>query len=194
MFISLLGIKAHRKIGCFFENIALIHKYGIWFTVEITPDDSYLPYIEEIKDICRDRIGALCHVSVSRDERKKGYPLLSKLSREQFIESWKTFDSELFKFKESIFEVRRKEFCYAGMWGITVDLGLGTYRQCYKGKVLGNIYDLESPLRFIPIGHHCREGHCFNGHAFLGFGMIPEFDAPSYACKEIVYCKTGING
>ena len=57
----------------------------------------------------------------------------------------------------------------------------GNYQQCYKGKKLGNIYDLDSPVKFLAIGHHCREGHCFNGHAFLGFGLIPGLDTIDFA-------------
>ena len=127
-------------------------------------------------------LGVLPHVTVARDERYKGYPFLSKLPREDFVKTWDAFDSELFRFKESIFEVPRREFCYAGEWGFTVNLQTGDYRQCYKGKKLGNLYkNTEAPIHLCPVGHNCPEGHCYNGHAFLGFGLIPELDTPDYA-------------
>lgn len=177
-----LELKRQTLLDTFFDNVRKIHESGISFTVEITPDDSYIPYIPEIKNSCMKNLGAFCHVTVSRDERKKDYPLLSRLTRDEFVEIWSEFDSILFTFKESIFEVKRKEFCYAGEWSFVLDLGTGDYRQCYKGKKLGNFYEnINAPLHLLPVGHNCIEAHCFNGHAFLGFGLIPEFETPDYA-------------
>lgn len=176
-----LELKRIKMMDTFFDNIRMLHQAGISFTVELTPDDSYIPYIPEIQAVCQANLGALCHVTICRDERRDGYPLMSSLSMEEFVRTWESFDSDLFQYKESIFEVKRKEFCYAGLWSITVNLKSGRYSQCYKGKTLGNIYDLSKPVNFLPIGHHCREGHCFNGHAFLGFGVIPGLDTTDYA-------------
>ena len=177
-----LELKRQNKLELYFENVEMIREAGISFTIEITPDDSYIPYIDEIKEICMERLGAMCHVTVPRDERIIGYPLMTSLSRNEFVKIWSQFDSELFRFKESIFEIKRNEFCYAGDWGIVLNLASGEYRQCYKGKVLGNIYkNINEPLNLFPIGHNCQEGHCFNGHAFLGFGLIPELDTSDFA-------------
>lgn len=177
-----LELKRLNKLNVFFENINMLKKSEISFTVELTPDDSYIPYIEEIKKVCMDNLGELCHVTVPRDERIKGYPLMTKLSREVFVKTWSSFNSALFDFKESIFEVKRKEYCYAGKWGIVLNLETGEYKQCYKGKKLGNLYeDMDKPLNLKAVGHNCAEGHCHNGHAFLGFGLIPDINTPDYA-------------
>lgn len=177
-----LELKKQDKLDLFFSNIQMVQRAGISFTVEITPGDGYIPYIPEIKKICVERLGVLPHVTVSRDERYKGYPFLSKLSRNEFVKVWGEFDSELFRFKESIFGVRRKEFCYAGQWGFVLNLQTGEYRQCYKARRLGNLYkDVAEPLYLCPVGNNCPEGHCYNGHAFLGFGLIPELETPDYA-------------
>ncbi len=177
-----LELKKQGKLELFFSNIEMIRNAGISFTVEITPDDSYIPHIPDMKKICMENLHALPHVTVARDERYKGYPFLSKLPREEFMKVWGQFDSELFRFKESIFEVPRREFCYAGEWGFVLDLQTGEYRQCYKGKRLGNLYkNVEQPLHLYPLGHNCPEGHCYNGHAFLGFGLIPELNVPDFA-------------
>lgn len=176
-----LELKRMGWLEKYFDNIRIIQNAGISFTVEITPDDEYIPYINEIKQVCMENLGALCHVTVCRDERLKGYPLLSKLPMHDFIDTWKCFDSKLFDYKSSIFSVKRREYCYAGKWSMVVDLGSGDYKQCYKGKKLGNIYDFSRPLKFYAVGNHCHEGHCFNGHAFLGFGLIPGLDTVDYA-------------
>ena len=176
-----LELKRLNLLDTYFNNIRLLKKNGISFTVELTPDDSYIPYIDEIKDICNRELGALCHITVCRDELKPGYPLMTSLPRDEYEKTWSQFDSDLFSYKWSIFEKKRKEFCYAGLWSMVVDLKSGNYQQCYKGKKLGNIYDFSKPLKFCAIGHHCREGHCFNGHAFLGFGLIPGLDTTDFA-------------
>lgn len=175
-----LELKRMDLLNVFFDNIRLISKSEISYSVELTPDDIYIPYIDEIKKICNKEIGALCHITVPRDERKEGYPLMTSLSRTEFVNTWENFDSKLFDFKESIFEVPRHEFCYAGAWSLVIDLQSGNYSQCYNGKPLGNVYD-DSPLTFLAVGNNCHEGHCFNGHAFLGFGLIPELKTPLYA-------------
>lgn len=177
-----LELKRLNILEKYFQNVKMVHDAGISFTVELTPDDSYVPYISEIKEVCMENLGVLCHITVPRDETKMGYPLMTSMRREEFVNTWKSFDSELFNFKESIFEIPRREFCYAGMWSFTVDLLTGDYAQCYGGKKLGNLYDdVKSPIKEMPIGCNCPEGHCFNGHAFLGFGLIPELRTPDYA-------------
>lgn len=187
-----LELKKREWLNIYFDNIRLVKNAGISFTVELTPDDSYIPFIDEIKKVCIDNLGALCHVTVTRDETKDGYPLMSSLSRKDFVKVWSQFDSELFRFKESIFEHKRTEYCYAGKWGIVLELGSGDYAQCYKGKKLGNLYeDVEKPLKLLAVGHNCQEGHCFNGHAFLGFGLIPELSTPDYADQRNRICNDG---
>ena len=177
-----LELKRINKLDVFFDNLDLIHKAGISFTVEITPDDSYIPYIDEIKSVCMKKLGALCHVTVPRDETKPGFPLMTKLTKNEFVKTWSSFNSPLFDFKESIFEVKRNEFCYAGLWSFVFDITTGEYWQCYRGKRLGNLYeDVNSNINEIAIGYNCPEGHCFNGHAFLGFGLIPEIKSPYFA-------------
>ncbi len=177
-----LELKRINKLEEFFGNIKMLHEAGISYTVELTPDDCYIPYIDEIRKVCEQRLGALCHVTVPRDETKPGYPLMTGLSIDEFDKTWKDFDSPLFDFKRSIFEIRRKEFCYAGMWSFVVNILTGDYSQCYRGKSLGNLYeDLSSPIKERAVGCNCPEGHCFNGHAFLGFGLIPELETPYFA-------------
>ena len=176
-----LELKRLNLLETYFNNIKMLKEHDISFTVELTPDDSYIPYIDEIKAVCEKNLGTLCHITVCRDELKPRYPLMTSLHRSDYEELWSKFDSDLFSYKWSLFEKKRHEFCYAGQWGMVLDLQSGDYHQCYKGKKLGNIYDFSKPLNFCAIGHHCREGHCFNGHAFLGFGLIPGLDTTDFA-------------
>lgn len=164
----------------YFNNVKLMQKSGASFTIEITPTDELEPYIDEIKKIMIDNMGALPHMTIARVDSDKILPL-TKHKTEEYYDIWGQFNSELFDFKKEIFGTKRNEFCYAGEWSICVNLITGVYTQCYGGKVLGNIYkNLEKPLKFLPIGCNCIQPHCYNGHAFLGFGNIPELNAPTY--------------
>lgn len=139
-----------------------------------------------------EKLGALCHVTIARDDRTSGIEVLSKYSFDEYKKIWGTFDSDLFKFKSSIFYLKRKEFCYAGEWSIYLDLNSGNYRQCYCGKYLGNIYNnIEEPLHFEVIGNYCPFPHCYNGHSFLTLGDIPELNTPSYATLRNRVCSDG---
>ena len=175
-----LELKRLKLTEVFFNNVKLMKQSGISFTVEITPSDEYIPYINEMKETCLKETGALPHITVCRIENGD-VPLMSKLNKEEFIKKWSEFDSQLFNFKNEIFGQKRKEFCYAGAWSYTLQLVDGTLRQCYRGRELQNIYkDLEAPIKEEPIGCNCPDAHCWNGHAFLAFGDIPEMNTPTF--------------
>lgn len=174
-----LELQKKNKMEAFLEDVDKIRKSGISYSIEITPHDELVPYIDEIKTFSLEHFGALPHITVARNEGTQEIALLTKYSRDQYKEIWSTFDSALFDFKFSIFNVKREEFCYAGLWSLAVDIETGIYIQCYGGDELGNFKDKDSSIKFRPIGK-CRQPHCFNGHAFLGTGDIPELVTPTY--------------
>lgn len=177
----------------FFDIICMMRDAGASFTLELTPHDELLPYIEDLKRVAIERIGAIPHVTVARDEHyMDNLPILTNMNREQYKQVWGQFDSKLFDFKLSIFNQRRCEFCYAGSWTFALDMQSGLLKQCYRDLYSQNILDNpKSAIRFYPIGHYCQEPHCFNGHAWLGFGAIPSFKAPSFAEMRNRVCVDG---
>ena len=177
-----LELKRLNLLDQYFNNIERMKKSGASFTVEITPSDELIPYIENVKNICMEKLGTLCHVTIARDDRTQGIEVLTKYSFEEYPKIWGQFSSDLFEYKKTIFYKKRKEFCYAGDWSFYLNLETGTMKQCYCGKELGNIYDdLEKKLPLEAIGHYCTQPHCYNGHAFLTLGVIPELESPCYA-------------
>ena len=79
---------------------------GCSISVELTPDDYYIPYIDEIKKICMEKVGAVCHVTVARKETDPELPILTELSREDYIKTWSTFDSDMIsKLKDEIAKI-----------------------------------------------------------------------------------------
>ncbi len=187
-FLELRRLNLTKK---FFDNVKLMKNSNISFTVELTPSDEYIPYINEIKKECNEYLGALPHVTVARIENSK-VPLMSNLTKEDYTKTWSEFNSELFKFKFKIFGEKRKEFCYAGKWSYVLELKTGDLKQCYRGRILQNIYnDINKSIIEEPIGCNCPDPHCWNGHAFLAFGNIPELSTPTFAEERNRKSKIG---
>lgn len=184
-----LELKKKKLMSQYVDNINKIKKSNISYSIEITPHDELVPYINEIKSFSIKEFGALPHITVARDADTKKIELLTCYSREEYKKIWGQFDSSMFDFKFSTFNHRRQEFCYAGDWSVKLNLGTGEYRQCYVGDELGNICD-EGPLKFRAIGR-CRMPHCFNGHAFLALGDIPDLKCPTYAEERDRLCDDG---
>lgn len=175
-----LQLEERNLLETFVSNVNKAKSAGVAFTVEITPHDELIPYIDEIKNVSLKNFGALPHITVARNEATKKIEILSKLSRKDYKKTWQVFDSALFDFKFDIFNQKRKEFCYAGQNSLSVNLADGSYSQCYCGKQLGFITEIEKPINFEPIGK-CSLPHCFNGHAFLAYGNIPSLKTSTYA-------------
>lgn len=184
-----IQLKEKNLLNTFLENVNKINESGISYTVEITPHDELIGYIEEIKRFSLQNFGALPHITVARDSRTREIAILTKYSREDYKKIWGQFDSTLFDFKISTFNNKQKGFCYAGDWSIYLDLETGKYRQCNVGMELGNICD-DEPMNYQAIGR-CALPHCFNGHAYLALGDIPELTGPTYAQERDRECEDG---
>lgn len=177
-----IELKKMNLLEQYFDNVNLMKKSGASIVVEITPNDETEEYIQEIKEVCMEKLGALPQVTIARNDNDKKISHLSKHSFEDFVKIWSEFDSPMLDFKSTIFYKKRKEYCYAGDWSIYVNLVTGEYSQCYCGIRLGNVYEnIKKPLNFIAMGKKCSLPHCYNGHAFITLGDIPELDAITYA-------------
>ncbi|MBR1605191.1 MAG: polysaccharide pyruvyl transferase family protein [Alphaproteobacteria bacterium] len=187
-----LELKRTNLMEQFFSNIRKIKESPASFTVELTVVDELIPHIPDIKEVCMKELGALCHLTIARDETKPGIPRLSDYSCEEARKIWGDFKSPMFDFKLPLFEKKRTEFCYAGHWSYCVNLGTGDVAQCYGcGKIQNIFEDLTTPLESHPIGCHCPNPHCWNNHAFLSFGDIVGFDAPTFAQIRDRVCLDG---
>lgn len=189
-----LQLKERGLLDVFFANIRKVRDAGCSFTLEQTPSDDAIPYRDEIIERAVKELGAIPHITIARDERIGGQlPILTELSREDYKKVWgDKYNSALFDYKLTIFEQPRKEFCYAGDWGVHLNLGTGEMRQCYKSNLSWNIYkDISKPIPFFAIGHNCKEIHCYNGHSWISWGCIPELKAPTYGELRNRVCADG---
>ena len=174
-----LELKKRNLLPLFAENVKKAWEAGASATIEVTPSDELIPYIDEVKKFSMEHFGALPHLTIARDNRTKEIEKLTTLSDTEYANTWKTFHSPLWEYKESIFGVKQEGFCYAGIWMISVSIATGNATACYY-KSIGNIFENpDNPLPEIPIGK-CPIAHCFNGHAFLSFGVIPNSTEVGY--------------
>ncbi len=188
-----MELKEKRLFDRFFNNVRKMRDAGASFTLEATPSDELIPYIDEMKELAIKEVGAVNHVTVARDEHDLGViPILTKMTPEEYKKTWSTFKSEFFDYKFSVFTKKRTEFCYAGDWTLFFNMGNGELYQCYSSLYSQNIMDdVTKPINFKAIGHHCQQPHCYNAHAFLTFGAIPEHVAPTYATIRNRVCVDG---
>ena len=177
-----LELVERNLIDTFFDNVNRLHKSGISITIEVTPKDELSPYAEEAVNICRERTGASPHFTLARNDRYRHQPLLTNLSREDYRKTWGRFNSTMFNFKERIFGIPVKKFCYAGEWFLCLELLSGNLTKCHGTPVIQNIYsDLNEPIKLEAIGRRCPRAYCYNGHALLTMGMVPGIESPTYA-------------
>lgn len=174
----------------FFSNVQLMKESGASFSVELTPVDEEEACILDIKDICMERLGALCHTTIARDDRNKSIPVLSSHSKQEYYNIWSVFDSGMLEFKNRVFQEKRSEFCYAGDWSLYINLFTGDIQKCYCSPVNGNIYDFTRSIHFEAIGE-CPISHCYNAHSLMTFGLLPEVDTPTYTYIRNRVCLDG---
>lgn len=177
-----LELKKKNLLDCFFNNIKMVKKAGCSFLLQINLCDDYLPYWEEIKEISLANVGAYPQVALTRRESKHGYSVMTSLSFEEYVKKGKEMNSPLFDFTCKNFNVKRNEFCYAGLWSAKLNLCTGEMTGCYGLGIHQNIFDnVDKPIKFEPIGNHCHFKYCFNSSHFLSQGIIPELlPLPSY--------------
>lgn len=173
-----------KRLGLFekfCETIKKIEESPASFTLELMPYDALLEDIDEIIQETEKQFGALCHVTVGRNDSLVSRGLLTELDQDDYVRAWGQFDSDMFDFKMNLLGVKRKEFCYAGDWTLWVDFSTGEARQCYGQPSNQNIFENPgTPIRFVAVGGHCMQPYCINGHAFLSLGAIPELETPTY--------------
>lgn len=176
------ALKQKNMLDRFFNNLDKVQKSKCSFTLELMPYDELVPDIEDIKKLCKEKVGALCQVTVGRADYLPSRTVLTSMKREDYIKNWSQFDSPMFELKMDLVDKKRREFCYAGDWTLNVNMHTGEALQCYSQPYRQNIFENpDKPIKFIAVGCHCAEPFCFNGHAHISMGCIPELNAPTYA-------------
>ncbi len=190
-----LELKNRNLLDRFADNVHKIWAAGASASIEITPTDELIPYIDEVIAFSLRAFGALPHLTIARDDRTKGIDYLTALSPEAYRDTWSVFQSDFWDYKRSVFGKKQKRFCYAGAWSLYIDLTTGQARQCYEGKELGDIFaDPDTALPHSPIGW-CPIAHCYNAHALLTLGCISRGSQVRYGdIRDRASSRNELNG
>lgn len=178
-----LELKRLNLIDAFFENVNFVKKLGCSFLVQLNLYDNYIPHLEDIINICNERVGAPPQLVATRKEESltKKIELMTQLSQNEYFKLGDKFQSPLFNFTMSNFNVPQKKFCYAGDWSYTLNLKTGVLKRCYASTIHQNIFkDIKKPIYSMAVGNCCSSLYCLNSSWFLSLGTIPELETPSY--------------
>lgn len=177
-----IELKNRNLLDVFFNNIIKMKNAGASILLQINLCDEYLPYIEEIKQISYEKVGAYPQVALTRDESSRPMKIFTSLSDKEYYDIGMGFNSPLFEFTYKNFNKKREEFCYAGDWSGVLNLQTGWLSKCYENREGQNIFEnIDEPIKFEAIGRNCKNLYCVNSSHFMSLGVIPECNTPTYA-------------
>lgn len=190
-------LKKRKLLETYARNIQYMKKHQIAFSVEIVSNDDVLNELDELKTFCMENFGALPHVLAGRDETVRNeFPKYeTKLSEKEFRKIWSEFDSDLFVYQDSDYIIpHNNEFCYAGVYTGSLDLGTGDFAPCPGSRKITNFFeDIERPVMFAPAAS-CPHPYCFCGfflHVLAGVSREEYHpDVKFYQFRDRV-CKDG---
>jgi len=172
-------------LDVFFDNVKKCKTKGASIMVQFNMCDEYLPHLETIKNLCTNNIGAMPQIAATRKESigLQKIELLTSHTEQEYKNFSKSFNSPLFDFTMQNFNVKRKEFCYAGDWSGNLNLATGILRRCYASCLYQDIFkNPKEKIKFLAMGHHCGSAFCMNSSHFMSLGIIPTLQTPTYAC------------
>lgn len=172
----------HGWVDTFFDNINRIRSAGGSVLLQLNLCDDYVPYLDEIKQISLEKVGAYPQVALTRNEETVPFGIFTQGTEAEYYANASGFSSPLFDFTAKNFNVKRKEFCFAGDWSGVLNLQTGVLSKCYAEPGGVNIFeDVDAPIPFEAVGKHCSNYYCINSSHFMSLGVIPSLDTPTYA-------------
>ena len=168
-----------NSLEIFFNNVVNSKNAGCSIAVEMVASDSYIPFIPDILKKCEQAIKSYPEINIARDDNNMS--ILTKLPIDDYFKTWSVFNSPSFDLKRSTVGKKRREFCYAGDWSVTLDLATGMMSKCYSYPLQNIFADPTEKLKFEAIGRNCPAPYCYNSHLFLAMGNIPSLDFPTIA-------------
>ncbi|GHV18273.1 hypothetical protein FACS18949_11670 [Clostridia bacterium] len=190
-----LELKHHRLLNKFYDNMDMLKKYSISFTVELTVNDETIPEIPQIVKSNLENLGALSHLVESRNNAISTLPRLTKLKLKSHRLAWGQFQSSLFNFQQRYYENPQCNYCHAGEYSFSLVLQTGDLYQCDGAGLMYNIF--ENPeqmplLKLAPVGTACQVSHCYIRYVYAALcGNYEPFDAPTYADERERICVDG---
>lgn len=167
-------LKRSGLIDKFFENVNKVKNSPSSFTVEYTTNDDDIAYMEDMKKVCIENIGAIPHVNIPRDDSRKNLGVYSKYSFKNYVEKYNSLglDSSFFRFKAQFIGKKYRDYCYAGERYLWVNLGTGYSCQCYGRPLLQKFMEeCDKPITWLPVGNNCSVERCYVDHTMMTLGV-----------------------
>lgn len=145
-----LELKRINKLDDYFNNFNRLIKAGASGSPILTIYEDYIPLLDEIKQLCLEKINDLPHLTSAIDNFNT-----TMNPREFFIPEFvemlkEKFDSKVFETFSELLKVSPQEhFCYAGEWDIVIDADTGNTRKCFYSPVEQNVFEnINKPIKF----------------------------------------------
>lgn len=159
-----LELKENNLLDVFFDNARKIREAGASIELSIVGCDAYLPYIDEIMQMCLEKLGFLPSPIAVRPDNKMATErqLDSKLDKETYLKTWERFSQIKMEAVRALWHEISEE-CYAGIQTAKLNLQDGWMRQCENDqKRIDNIYDdIKREIQFLKKPHPCNMGCCY---------------------------------
>ena len=146
-----LELKKRNLVDTFFNNMRAIIDAGASSYPFLVICNEYMPYLEEICETSRRKLGALPHCSpnsVSKQISRETTVVTDPLCDEAFVKKIDAmFDSPIFDLCVAFIPIDPKKiFCYAGAYGYGVGMGTGAMVKCHNFPIGENFYqDISAP-------------------------------------------------
>lgn len=192
-----IELKKRGLLDTYFDIINYLRRNGVSCYPLLTISNEYVPLLEEIREVCLERINTLPQCQPAFKYLNKsdifagGKFLTDPVCDDDFVKKIdKLFQSKVFDFEIKMLPVnQRRLFCYAGQYGFIVDMKNGKVSKCHGFITNVNFFEnLDKIIELEPVACECRVISCACQYRFLGQGFIPELkDIPTYG--DII--KTG---
>lgn len=178
-----LELKRLNKIDDYFNNFNRLIKAGASGSPILTIYEEYIPLLDEIKDLCLEKINDLPHVTCAIDNFNTTMNP-REFYKPEFVELVKQkFDSNVFRtFDELLKDTPQNHFCYTGEWNFILNMENGDVQKCFYAPVEQNIFkDINSAIKYEPIGYNCPKPNCALNYNWHGMGIMPELEFMTYS-------------
>ena len=205
-----LELKREKLLPVFFENLRRIGQAGISYAIFICISDAYIPYLEEIHNVCKKETGILPVAGMVREYSYDGVHRTMTYSSDIDDLVHRTCDARQWDLQKRVYGQHRAEKCYAGALSFNLDLESGTYTKCWgKSKTIGvgerflnhcpSLLQRAGAKLKLTISHH--KGNIFDDPStpiifepmgdcpfpdcvcasYLCWGLVPGFDVPTHS-------------
>lgn len=172
-----LELKKLNKLDDYFNNMKKIIQKGASSFPFLVIYEDYLPLLDEIKEVCLNKIGELPHCTSALDFTDAKMQPLSFYNENYKKSINDKMDSNINRTFDKFLSIDPKEhFCYAGEWSFVLDTSSGDVNKCFYSPVELNIFkDLDKKITMDAIGNCCCIGNCALHYNLTGQGILPEF-------------------